>query len=303
MSRFDGVHGADNLVEAITAKWRDRLPAHRTGTSGAGPAGAYPPNSAEPAGTRIRLPLAGRFRSACLVDPTPAHCPMHTNPHLLIFGAAKSGKTTLAPFVPETVPAGAVHARGLPLGPAGRGAGRPSAGRRSQPQQRVAGQGRFAAVNLKKRLPPTDADDGAATLAFVVGGFDVVLPGRRWLFMIVGAAGDAADGTAVPAAADIGLPRVTCQMSQAYKATMWTSSSARIRVGRSDNVRFPAKQNSHPVSSKVKRRPLARHFSSRQTAKKVIRPPTSSLQKKCSQHPKRRLRLFHCRCKDPSSAR
>ncbi len=111
--RFDGVHSADNLVEAITAGVTQIASQH---TEQAPPVRVLPerihlheldPNPPGPESdyrTRWEIPIGLRE-----TDLTPAHCHMHTNPHLLIFGAAKSGKTTIAhaiarAIVPETVP-------------------------------------------------------------------------------------------------------------------------------------------------------------------------------------------------------
>lgn len=84
-------------------------------------------------------------------------------------------------------------------------------------------------------------------------------------------------------------------MSQAYKATMDKFVGAAFGSGAPTMFLSGEKQEFPSSEFKVKRRPLARHFVS-PDGKEVIQAPTSSLQKKCSQHPKRRLRLFHCRC-------
>lgn len=90
----------------------------------------------------------------------------------------------------------------------------------------------------------------------------------------------------LPAAADIGLHIiVTCQMSQAYKATMDKFVGAAFGSGAPTMFLSGEKQEFPSSEFKVKRRPLARHFWSHRTAKRSYRRPTSSLQKKCSQHP------------------
>lgn len=175
--RFDGVHSADNLVEAITAGVTQIASQH---TEQAPPVRVLPerihlheldPNPPGPESdyrTRWEIPIGLRE-----TDLTPAHCHMHTNPHLLIFGAAKSGKTTIAHAI-----ARAICARNSPQQVrfmladyrSGLLAGHPSAGRRrDQPQQRVARRGRSSTGGQPEEAVAADRpDDGAATLAFVV---------------------------------------------------------------------------------------------------------------------------------------
>lgn len=105
--RFDGVHSADNLVEAITAGVTQIASQH---TEQAPPVRVLPerihlheldPNPPGPESdyrTRWEIPIGLRE-----TDLTPAHCHMHTNPHLLIFGAAKSGKTTIAHAIARAI--------------------------------------------------------------------------------------------------------------------------------------------------------------------------------------------------------
>ncbi len=182
---------------------------------------------------------------------------MHTNPHLLIFRCGRGRRRPLPAIaraiVPETVPAGAVHARGLPLD-AGRGAGHPSAERRRSTTTASLNEAVQAlAVNLKRSgLPPTDSD-GAATLAFVVGRFDIVLlvdgvhdrgpPGMPPMAPLA----------PIVAAAISGCTYCHLLMSQAYRQP-WTSSSAPHSGSGASNIPF-RREAGIPISEfKVKRR-------------------------------------------------
>ena len=206
--RLDGVHSADDLVPAISAAVEhiaarhtdeaprvrvlpERIYLHELDPHPPGPEADYR--------TRWTIPLGVRES-----DLTVAYNHMHTTPHLLIFGAPKSGKTRIAHAVapgdlraqqPRT---GAVHAGRLPVGPAGCGAGEPSARRRGrQPQQRDTrgvdqGAGRQPAEAATAARP----DHGAAAIAVVVDRSRRRAAGRRLAHDRRGRRDGPADGAA-----------------------------------------------------------------------------------------------------------
>ncbi len=107
--RLDGVHSADNLVEAITdgGEPGHRGPAHRAGAAGVRvlPERIYlheldpnPPGPDTDYRTRWTIPIGVRE-----TDLSVAYAHMHTTPHLLIFGAPKSGKTRIAHAVAQAI--------------------------------------------------------------------------------------------------------------------------------------------------------------------------------------------------------
>lgn len=307
--RFDGVHSADNLVEAITAGVTQIASQH---TEQAPPVRVLPerihlheldPNPPGPESdyrTRWEIPIGLRE-----TDLTPAHCHMHTNPHLLIFGAAKSGKTTIAHAI-----ARAICARNSPQQVRFMLADYRSGLLDAVPDTHLLGAGAInrnsasldeavqaLAVNLKKRLPPTDLTTAQLRSRSWWSGFDVVLLVDDW-HMIVGAAGGmppmAPLAPLLPAAADIGLHIiVTCQMSQAYKATMDKFVGAAFGSGAPTMFLSGEKQEFPSSEFKVKRRPPGQAFLVSPDGKEVIQaPPTSSLQKKCSQHPQAPVKII-----------
>lgn len=150
-----------------------------------------PPGPESDYRTRWEIPIGLRE-----TDLTPAHCHMHTNPHLLIFGAAKSGKTTIAHAI-----ARAICARNSPQQVRFMLADYRSGLLDAVPDTHLLGAGAInrnsasldeavqaLAVNLKKRLPPTDLTTAQLRSRSWWSGFDVVLLVDDW-HMIVGAAG------------------------------------------------------------------------------------------------------------------
>ena len=98
----------------------------------------------------------------------------------------------------------------------------------------------------------------------------------------------------LPAAADIGLHIVvTCQMSQAHRATMDKFVGAAFGAG-SPTLFLSGDKQDFPSSeiSRSNEGPLARRFSSRRTARKSFKPPTSIPQKKCIQHHLQAVRII-----------
>ncbi len=149
--RLDGVHSADNLVETITegvtqiaAQHTDHAP------QGQGAAGTHLPTRMRPHPTRTRVRLPDPLDGS---DGNPrnrpvgglrqhVHEPAHIDIRQLQIGQdAHCACDRASDLFPEQSAAGALHARGLPVGPAGRGAGQPSAQRGGdQPQQLDAGR-------------------------------------------------------------------------------------------------------------------------------------------------------------------
>ena len=98
--RLDGVHSTDNLVEAMTAAVNEIAALHtdRAPRVRVLPERIYlheldpnPPGPESDYRTRWTIPIGLRE-----TDLSVAHANMYTTPHLLIFGAAKSGKTRTA---------------------------------------------------------------------------------------------------------------------------------------------------------------------------------------------------------------
>lgn len=105
--RLDGVHSADNIVEAISSAVQqiadrhtdqapqvrvlpERIYLHQLDPNPPGPDSDYR--------TRWQVPLGVRES-----DLTVAYNQMHLTPHLLIFGAPKSGKTRIAHAVAQAI--------------------------------------------------------------------------------------------------------------------------------------------------------------------------------------------------------
>ena len=177
--------------------------------------------------TRWTVPLGIRES-----DLTVAYNHMQMTPHLLIFGAPKSGKTRIAHAVAQ-----AICARNSPSQVRFMLADYRSGLLDAVPQSHLLDAGavnrnnatleeaiKALAVNLQKRLPPPDLTTAQLRSRSWWTGPDVVLLVDDW-HMIVAASGVVPPMAPLfpllPAAADIGLHIiVTCQMSQAHRATM-----------------------------------------------------------------------------------
>ena len=284
--RLDGVHSADNLVEALTtaveqvaAEHTDRAPQVRVL-----PERIYlreldpePPGPESDYRTRWTIPIGVRE-----TDLSTAYANLSATPHVLIFGAAKSGKTTIAQAIAEAICSrnspdqvrfmladyrsgllGAVPDSHLLSG----GAINRNAGTLDESVKALA-------ASLSKRLPPADLTTAQLRARSWWTGFDVVLLVDDW-HMIVGAAGGMPPmmplAPLLPAAADIGLHIiVTCQMSQAYKATMDKFVGAAFGAG-SPTLFLSGDKSDFPSSEfKVKRRPPGQAFLLAPEAKEVI---------------------------------
>jgi type VII secretion protein EccCb len=284
--RLDGVHSALDMVPAITAAVQhigslhtDQAPQVRVL-----PDRIYlkdldptPPGPENDYRTRWTVPMGLRES-----DLSVAYNPMHTTPHLLIFGAPKSGKTRTAHAV-----ASAICARNSPQQVRFMLADYRSGLLDAIPQSHLLDAGgvnrnnasleeaiKALAVNLQKRLPPANLTTAQLRARSWWTGPDVVLLVDDW-HMIVAASGVmppmAPLSPLLPAAADIGLHViVTCQMSQAHRATMDKFVGAAFGAG-SPTMFLSGEKTDFPSSEiKVKRRPPGQAFLVTPDGKEVI---------------------------------
>jgi type VII secretion protein EccCb len=284
--RLDGVHSADNLVEAITegvaqiaAQHTDHAPKVRVL-----PERIYlheldpnPPGPESDYRTRWTVPIGIRE-----TDLSVAYAHMYTNPHILIFGNSKSGKTRTAHAI-----ARAICSRNSPqqvrfmladyrsgLLDAVPDSHLLSAGAINRNSSTLDESIKALADNLRKRLPPTDLTTAQLRSRSWWSGFDIVLLVDDW-HMIVGAAGGAPPmmplAPLLPAAPDIGLHIiVTCLMSQAYKATMDKFVGSAFGAGAPTIFLSGDKQEFPSSEIKVKRRPPGQAFLVSPEGKEVI---------------------------------
>jgi type VII secretion protein EccCb len=284
--RLDGVPSADNLVAAMTAAVEqvaaghteqaprvrvlpERIYLHELDPHPPGPDADY----------RTRWTVAVGVRES---DLSVAYARLSVSPHLLIFGAAQSGKTRIANAVAQ-----AICARNSPSQVRFMLADYRSGLLDAVPDSHLLDAGainrnatsleesiKALATNLKKRLPPSDLTSAQLRSRSWWSGVDVVLLVDDW-HMIVAASGGMSPMTPLapllPAASDIGLHIiVTCQMSQAYKATMDRFVGAAFGAGSptlflsGDKAEFPSSE------FKVKRRPPGQALFVTSEGKEVI---------------------------------
>lgn len=284
--RLDGVHSADDIVSAITAAVEHiaSLHADQAPLVRVLPDRIYlneldpnPPGPETDYRTRWTVPLGVRES-----DLSIAYSPMHTSPHLLIFGAPKSGKTRIAHAV-----ASAICARNSPSQVRFMLADYRWGLLDSVPQSHLLDAGavnrnsanleesiKALATNLRKRLPTPDLTTAQLRARSWWSGPDVVLLVDDW-HMIVAASGMvppmAPLAPLLPAAADIGLHViVTCQMSQAHRATMDKFVGAAFGAG-SPTMFLSGEKTEFPSSEfKLKRRPPGQALLNSPDGKEVI---------------------------------
>jgi len=215
-------------------------------------------------------------------DLSVAYNNMQVTPHLLIFGAAKSGKTRIAHAVAQ-----AICSRNSPDQVRFMLADYRSGLLDSVPESHLLDAGainrnsatleesiKALATNLRQRLPPADLTTAQLRARSWWNGPDVVLLVDDW-HMIVAASGItppmAPLAPLLPAAADIGLHIiVTCQMSQAHRATMDKFVGSAFGAG-SPTLFLSGDKQEFPASEiKVKRRPPGQAFLVSPDGKEVI---------------------------------
>ncbi len=284
--RLDGMHSAENLVAAMTAAV-DRVAAANTDLAPQvrvlperihlRELDPNPPGPQSDYRTRWAVPVGIRES-----DLSPATADMAAMPHLLIFGAAKSGKTTIAHAVAQ-----AICARNDPSQVRFMLADFRSGLLDAVPQSHLLDAGainrninsleeaiKALAANLAKRLPPADLTAAQLRARSWWTGPDVVLLVDDW-HMIVAASGVmppmAPLFPLLPAAADIGLHVVlTCQMSQAHKATMDRFVGPLYGAGSPTLFLSGDKQEFPSSEIKLKRRPPGQGFFVTPDGKEVI---------------------------------
>lgn len=284
--RMDGVHSADDLVPALTAAVREIAARHtdeaprvrvlpsRIHLRQLDPS---PPSPDSDYRTRWTIPVGVRE-----ADLTVAHNAMHTSPHQLIFGAPKSGKTTIATAVAQ-----AICARNSPdqvrfmiadyrsgLLEAVPDTHLLKAGAINRNHATLEASIKALAINLTKRLPPTDLTPAQLRARSWWTGPDIVLLVDDW-HMIVAAGGMMSPMAPLtpllPAAADIGLHLiVTCQMSQAHRATMDKFVGAAYGAGTPTMFLSGEKQDFPSREIIVKKRPPGQAFYVSPEGKEVI---------------------------------
>lgn len=284
--RLDGVHSVDSIVPAITAAVQhvaaqntdeapqvrvlpDRVYLHQLDPTPPGPEADYR--------TRWTVPVGVRES-----DLTVAYNSMYMTPHQVIFGAPKSGKTRIAHAIAQ-----AICARNSPQQVRFMLADYRSGLLDAVPRTHLLDAGavnrnnatfeeavKALAINLKKRLPPPDLTTAQLRSRSWWSGPDIVLLVDDW-HMVVAASGmvppTAPLGPLLPAAADIGLHIiVTCQMSQAYRATMDKFVGAAYGAG-SPTMFLSGEKSEFPSSEiKLKKRPPGQAFLVSPDGKEVI---------------------------------
>lgn len=271
--RLDGVHSADNIVEAISSAVQqiadrhtdqapqvrvlpERIYLHQLDPNPPGPDSDYR--------TRWQVPLGVRES-----DLTVAYNQMHLTPHLLIFGAPKSGKTRIAHAVAQAIC------------------------KRNSPQQvrfMLADyrSGLLDAVPQSHLLDAGAINRNSATLEEAIKALAVNLkkrqawcrPWRRW------------DRCCPrrPTSACTSSSRARCPWPTARP---WTSSWVPPTAQDHPRCSCPARRTtSRRGTSSSRKGPLARHSLSVRTEKRSSRRPTwTHPKKKCSHHLQRAVSI------------
>lgn len=284
--RLDGVHSAENLVPAITAAVEHIASLHTEEAPQVRvlPSRIYlnemdpnPPGPDADYRTRWTIPLGVRE-----ADLSVAYTDMQRTPHVLVFGAPKSGKTRIAHAISQAIclrnnrdqvrfMVGDFRSGLLDAVPESHLL---SAGAINRNAAALDESVKALAVLLQQRLPPADLTTTQLRARSWWSGPDIVLLVDDW-HMVVAAAGGvppmAPLWPLLPAAADIGLHLVvTCQMSQAQRATMDRFVGAAYGAGTptlflsGDKTEFPSS------AFKLKRRPPGQALLVSPDAKEVI---------------------------------
>jgi type VII secretion protein EccCb len=284
--RLDGVHGADDIVAAISAAVEHVASLHteRAPQVRVLPDRVHlreldpdPPGPETDYRARWTVPLGLRES-----DLSVAYTPMHTTPHLLIFGAPRSGKTRIAHAL-----ASAICSRNDPMQVRFMLADYRSGLLDAVPQSHLLAAGavnrnatnledavKALSINLRRRLPTPDLTTVQLRSRSWWSGPDIVLLVDDW-HMIVAASGAISPMTPLapllPAAADIGLHViVTCQMSQAHRATMDKFVGAAFGAG-SPTIFLSGEKTEFPSSEfTLKRRPPGQALLVSPVGKEVI---------------------------------
>lgn len=284
--RLDGVHSAEGLVPAMAAAVKEIAARHTEEAPRVRvlPSRIYlseldptPPGPDADYRTRWTIPVGVRES-----DLTVAHNQMHSTPHHLIFGAAKSGKTTIAHAI-----ARAICARNSPQQVRFMVADYRSGLLEAVPESHLLPAGainrnhatleesiKALAANLTKRLPPSDLTPSQLRQRSWWSGPDVVLLVDDW-HMITAAGGMLSPmaplSPLLPAAADIGLHLVVaCQMSQASRAVMDKFVGAAYGAGTPTMFLSGEKQDFPSREIIVKKRPPGQAFYVTPDVKEVI---------------------------------
>lgn len=284
--RLDGVHSGADLVPAITAAV-DHIAAQHTEEAPQVrvlPSRIHlremdpnPPGPEADYRTRWTIPLGVRES-----DLSVAYTDMQRTPHVLVFGAPKSGKTRIAHAISQAIclrnnrdqvrfMVGDFRSGLLDAVPESHLL---AAGAINRNAAALDESVKALAVLLQKRLPPADLTTSQLRSRSWWSGPDIVLLVDDW-HMVVAAAGGvppmAPLWPLLPAAADIGLHLVvTCQMSQAQRATMDRFVGAAYGAGTptlflsGDKTEFPSS------AFKLKRRPPGQALLVSPDAKEVI---------------------------------
>ena len=284
--RLDGVHSAEALVPAISAAVQEIATRHTDQAPRVRvlPERVYlreldadPPGPESDYRTRWTVPVGIRES-----DLTVVHNRMHTSPHQLIFGASKSGKTTIAHAV-----ARAICARNSPeqvrfmvadyrsgLLEAVPATHLLAAGAINRNHTMLEASVKALATNLTQRLPPADLTPAQLRSRSWWTGPDIVLLVDDW-HMIVAAGGMVSPmaplAPLIPASADIGLHLVvTCQMSQAHRSTMDKFIGAAYGAGTPTMFLSGEKQDFPSREILVQKRPPGQAFYVTPDGKEVI---------------------------------
>ena len=287
--RLDGRPTAEGLTEAMTASVQQIAAGH---TEAAPQVRVLPdkihlreldPNPPGPDAdyrTRWQVPMGIRES-----DLEVAYNDMAVTPHMLIFGAPKSGKTTIAHAVAQAIVARNNRSQVrfmladfrsglLDAVPDSHLMDNAAINRNSTS---LAESIKILAFHLEKRLPPQNLTTAELRARSWWTGPDVVLLVDDW-HMITAASGPVSPmaplSPLLPASADIGLHIiVTCQISQAHRATLDKFVGSAYGSGAPTLFLSGDKQDFPSREIIVKRRPPGQAFLVAPDRKEVVQAP------------------------------